>query len=258
MTNAKTNANSFLTADMLANARLGTFTGLVITKRGALRGKGADRKRYGDDMVHVCLFTGFRYPGLVQRSLDALMALSDADVLAAAMAKGVKAWHGRGAKATSAELTLDDMAVARAELVASFQATLAGTNSSTTDQVFEPLVVDGEPVRGCRVYKGQTPEAEAAGAKPPATPGTVYLQGLRVSSRVLVEAVNGPLPKAQSAAKTVAKKLLTRQLPVSNYVSYRLQPGDDWLLRAGGAAAAAASKDGMDFSRVGELVRRLA
>jgi len=253
-----TNANSALIAALLADAKVGTFTGLVTTKAGVERGPKGNKVRYGDDTVHVCVFTGFKYLGLVQRSLDALATLKDADVLAAAQAKGVTAWSGRGKKAVEVGLTLADIQAARAELVESYTKTLDPNeaSTSTTADVFEPLTVDGGNVRGCRVYKGQTPEAIAAGVKAPAKVGTVYLQGLQVSSRVIEAAPNGPKPAAKSAAKTVAKGLLTKQLPISKYVSYRLEPGDSWLLRAGGPAIAAASSAGLDFSRVGEVVAR--
>jgi len=243
-----TNANSPLLSALLADARVGTFTGLVTTKRGVERGPKGNKVRYGDDTVHVCVFTGFKYLSLVQRSLDTLATLMDADLLAAAQAKGVKAWLGRGKNAVQVELTAQDFADARAELVESYNKTLSGTNESTTDDVFEPLVRDGKTVRGCRVYTGQTPESAKAGRKPAAKVGTIYLQGLQVSSRVITEAPNGPKPASKSGAKTVAKRLLTRNLPVSKYVSYRLQPGDDFILRSGGTAQLAAEKDGLVFT----------
>jgi len=248
--NAHTNANSNLIASLLADAKVGTFTGLVTTKRGTERGAAGNKVRYGDDTVHVVVFTGFKYEGLVQRSLNLLSTLSDTDILAEAQEKGIKAWQGRGKNAVEVELTLADVQEARADLVASYQRTLDPNqpSTSTTAHVYEPLVVDGETVRGCRVYKGQTPEAEAAGVETPAKPGTIYLQGLQVASKVLVAAVNGPVPKAQSAAKTVAKDLFVKHLPIRRYVSYRLEPGTDFLLRAGGTAEVEAEKDGIHFT----------
>lgn len=252
-----TNANSNLIAGILANARVGTFTGLVTTKRGAERGRGANRKRFGDDTVHVCLFTGFKYLGLVQRSSEMLATITDAEILAEVQDKGIKGWNGRGAKAVEVELTLADIADARAELVDSFTKTLAGTNTSTTDDVFEPLVRNGKTVRGARVYTGQTPAAKARGDKPAAEVGTIYLQGLQVSSRVITPAPNGPLPASKSAPKSVAKRMLRKRLPISRYVSYRLQPGDDFLLRSGGTAQVAAEKDGIVFTpEVQDAIKR--
>ena len=246
--NAKTNANSNLIAALLADSRVGTFTGLVTTKRGAERGPKGNKVRYGDDTVHVCIFTGFKYIGLVERSLEMLATVTDAEVLAAAQDKGIKGWNGRGKNAVQVELTAADFAADRAELVASYQSSIDGTNSSTTDDVFEPLVKDGKPVRGARVYTGQTDAAAKAGVKPAAKVGTIYLQGLKVSSRVITPAANGQLPASKSAPKSVAKRLLTNRLPISKYVSYRLQPGDDFLLRCGGTAQVEAEKAGIHFT----------
>jgi len=257
----KTNANSALIATLLADARVGTFTGLVTTKAGIERGPKGNKVRYGNDEVHVCVFTGFKYLGLVQRSLDMLTTLTDATILAAAQDKGIKAWSGRGKNAVQVDLTLADIALARAEMVDSFNKTLDPNEASdsTTADVFEPLTVGGETVRGCRVYKGQTDAAKAAGVKAPAKVGTVYLQGLLVSSRVITPAANGPKPASKSAAKTVAKSLLRRHLPISKYVSYRLEPGSDFLLRAGGTAVVEAEKAGLHFTEaVRDAIRRSA
>lgn len=82
-----------------------------------------------------------------------------------------------------------------------------------------------EAVRGCRVYTGQKAEEV----------GTVYLQGLQISSEVIEAAPNGPKPAVNSKPKTLCKNALRRNLPVSRYVSYVLAPNGDWELRAGGA-----------------------
>jgi len=250
-----TNANSALIAAMLASGKVGTFTGLVTTKRGAERGPKGNKVTYGNDTVHVCLFTGFKYAGLVERSLEALAEIDDADVLADALEDGVKAWSGRGKKAVQIDLTLADIQAARAEMVASFESTLAGTNESSNDHVFEPLVVKGKPVRGGRVYQcvADDPAHECkcrdcTGDRKAPRPGTINVQGLKVSSRVITPAPNGPLPPSKSAPKSVAKRLLRSRLPISRYVSYRLEPGTDFLLRVGGTAQVAAEKDGIVFT----------
>ena len=240
-----TNANSTLISTLLSDARVGTFTGLVTTKTGAERGRGANRKRYGDDTVHVCVFTGFKYPALVERSLDMLPSITDAEILAEITERGIKGWSGRGKSAVEVRITEADIAEARADLEASLQRRLDGTASSTTDEVFEPLVHNGETVRGARVYTGQTAAAKAAGKAAPAKEGTIYLQGLQVSSRVIEAAPNGPIPKAKSAPKVVAKRLFEKRLPLSRYVQYKLEPGTDFILRAGGTAVAEAVKAGV-------------
>lgn len=235
MSTVTTNSLSPVLAANLASARKGTFTSLIIRKEGETRGPQGSKVKYGDDLVHVVIITGFRYERLVAKSRDALAAMTDAEI-DALVNKGYTGWQGRGAKAVSCPVTRADFDAARAELLDSFDKTLTGTNESTTDHVYEPLVVNGETVRGCRVYTGNPdPTLNAA------TPGTVYLQGLKIGERVLDAAPNGPVPASQSNPKTVAKNVLRSRLPVARYVSYKLDtsvPGA-WLLSAGGTAAAA-------------------
>lgn len=239
MTTMNTNANAPEVAALLADARVGTFTGLVTTKKGTVKGG----VQYDNDTVHTVVFTGFRYDRLVARSLAALDNVDAADIVA----KAAKDGH---------TITTADVDMALAELRDSYTKTLAGTNESTTAHVYEPLVVDGETVRGARVYKCVAETTDANGeprvchcrnctgdAKAP-MPGTIYLQGLRVFNEVLVPAPNGKAPAPKSAAKTIAKNTITRGLPVSKYVSYSLEPGTDFILRAGGAAAVEATKAG--------------
>ena len=51
-------------------------------------------------------------------------------------------------------------------------------------------------------------------------------------------------------ALTIAKNILRARLPVSKYVSYRLEPGTDFVLRAGGTVALEATKSGMTVDPV--------
>jgi hypothetical protein len=239
-----TNANSAIIATLLADARVGTFTGIITTKRGVTRGKGADKKVYGDDQVHAVIFTGFKYERLVQRSLEQLPCI-DANEIVADAAK-----HGN-------VITVADVEMARTELMDSFIKTLAGTNESTTDHVYEALEVNGTKVVGGRVYKcvkgKSNPDTnqpyscrcfDCTGDEKAPKDGTVYIQGLRIWSEILIPAVNGPVPEAKSAPKTIAKDGLRYRLPVSKYVSYAIPKGEDWILRVGGTAAIEATKAG--------------
>lgn len=243
MTAINTNANSALVSALLADARVGTFTGLITTKKGKEAGRGADKKLYGNDQVHVVIFTGFKYDNLVRRSLEALPGI-DAATLVADGAKDGKTF------------TVADVEAARAELVESFTKSSDGTNKSSTDHVYDQLVVNGETVRGGRVYKCVAETKDENGedrichcrtctgdAKAP-LPGTIYLQGLQIHSTVLIPAPNGKAPEPVSAPKTLAKDALRRHLPVSRYVSYALEPGTDFILNAGGTAAVEATKRG--------------
>lgn len=252
-----TNANSTLIAAIMKDSRYGSFTGLVTTKKGKEVGKGADKKVYGNDQVHVLILTGFKYDGLVRRSLEQLPNISADDVIAALAEKG----H---------TVTEADVEEARNELSESYNKSLSGTNVSTTDHVFEPLVVDGETVRGSRVYKcvkdtvnvetNELYECKCRNCNPgdlkAPLPGTVYLQGLQIKSTVLVPGPNGKAPEPKSAPKTLAKNELTKKLPISKYVQYTLEPGQDWILHAGGTAAIEATKKG--FVVTDEIVSVLA
>lgn len=248
-----TNAIAPVLAANLASARKGTFTSLIIRKEGEERGAAGNKVTYGDDLVHVVIITGFKYERLVARSRDRLAAMTDAEI-DALVARGYTGWNGRGAKAVSCSVTRADFDAARTELLDSFDKTLAGTNESTTDHVYEPLTVNGEVVRGCRVYTGNPdPTLNAA------TPGTVYLQGLKIGEKVLDAAPNGPVPASQSNPKTVAKNVLRSRLPVARYVSYKLDAAGGWLLSAGGAAVAACDSNGvtLDADRVEAAVEAL-
>ena len=247
-----TNSISPVLAANLAAARKGTFTSLIIRKEGEERGPGGAKTVYGNDLVQVVIITGFRYENLVARSRDMLANMSDAEV-EALVARGYTGWQGRGAKAVQVPVTRADFDAARAELTDSFDKTLAGTNESTTDHVYEPLLVNGEVVRGSRVYVGNPNGQDAA------TPGTVYLQGLKIGERVLDAAPNGPVPASQSNPKTVAKGVLRSRLPVARYVSYKLDAAGGWLLSAGGAAVAACDTNGvtLDADRVNAAVEAL-
>lgn len=247
-----TNSISPVLAANLASARKGTFTSLIIRKEGEERGAQGSKVTYGDDLVQVVIITGFRYENLVARSRDMLANMSDAEV-DALVARNYTGWSGRGAKAVQVPVTRADFDAARAELTDSFDKTLAGTNESTTDHVYEPLLVNGEVVRGSRVYVGNPNGQDAA------TPGTVYLQGLKIGERVLDAAPNGPVPASQSNPKTVAKGVLRSRLPVARYVSYKLDAAGGWLLSAGGAAVAACDTNGvtLDADRVNAAVEAL-
>jgi len=236
-----TNASSAALAQHLADAKVGSFVGLVIQKQGETRGRGAAKLTYGDDTVHTVIVTGFRYDRLVERSLAKLVGMNPADVVAAGLVDG-----------DGNPVTLADVTTAMSDLAASLQATLDGTNASTTDHVYDPLVVDGQVVRGCRVYKcvAADPAHECkcrdctGDAKAPKA-GTIYLQGLAVGSKVIVPAANGPVPASKSRADVVAKNWIRARLPVGRYVSYRLEAGTDFVLCAGGVAAMKSDEAGI-------------
>lgn len=256
----RTNANSPLLGMLLNSARKGTFTGLITQKVGKTMGPKDAKVTYGDDLVHTVIITGFSYERLVKRSLEALNAINVADIMAEVTKRGLVGYTGRGKNQVQTPVTASDIGEAMMELKDSFNRTLDDNceSESTTAHVYEPLVVDGEVVVGGRVYRcvadtGRKCHCRACteDAKAPKD-GTIYLQGLKVWSKVLTPAANGPIPASKSAAKTVAKNLLRSKLPVNKYVSYRLEPGTDFLLRAGGTAEIEATQDG--FKVTDEIV----
>ena len=270
-----TNANLPALADTLSSARKG-FTGLIIKKAGVTRGGKNNPVVYGDDTVHAVIVTGFKYPSLVERSLARAETLSEAD-LDAVVARGLMGWERvwkKSAKvgdlrAVCAELGLDgtgkkadlvarleaavpggmrqvpvtraDVDAALVGVKADLQRFIDGETEPTNAHVFEPLVVEGEKVRGARVYVGPSDDTQ----EPAAEVGTIYLQGLMIGQKVLTPAANGPVPESKSGAVQVAKKAIRGMLPVSRYVSYKLEKDGDWILNIGGVAAQAADQDGV-------------
>jgi hypothetical protein len=233
--------NATLAGDIAAMNVRATFMSLVTTLVGGERlapgeKRGGKKLRYGDATVRDTFVTGISRVAAMKRRLKVLNALTGAD-LDAFTAEGHEGWTGRGKNATKVAVTRADFDLALSELIASAEKSRDGKNSATHDHVFEGLVVDGERVRGGRVYIGNPNGPDAA------SPGTIYLHGVRVGRKVLKDPVNGWLPASKSAAKTVAKRRIERLLP--RYVSYRLEPGTGFVLNVGAGAAVAADADGV-------------
>lgn len=242
-TTVSTNAaNTVLASDLAAGRASATFTGIVIRLTGSEYGPKGAKVRVGDALVHDTIVSGFKYRNLKDRDIQALLAVTLQD-LRDLEAQNHEAWDRPRAKAAKkVRLVLADYQDALKALLESANKSYAGTNESTTDHVYEPLVVDGELVRGCRVYVGHATDP----SKNCAEPGTVYLQGLRVGRRVLEQPENGwSNPNSRSGVAATAKKLVSRlaKLPSKRYVSYKLDPKGEWVLNLGGAAAAAADAD---------------
>lgn len=233
-----TNAITPSIALSLAQGRRGTFTGLIITKKGQTRGRGGSKKLYGNDTVHVTMVTGFNYEGLVARSKAELQDMISDKAAQIALRDEMNA---KGITSKAGPITLEDVQVGMGELDNSFAKTLTAQSRSTTDHVYEPLVVDGETVRGCRVYKGNPNGDDAAKV------GTIYLQGLKIQEKVLEPAPNGPIPPSNSAGRVVVKNYLRRRLPVGRYVSYALEQGGDYILNIGGSAVTKAEEVGATY-----------
>lgn len=245
-------------AATLAGAKRGTFTGIVTRLVGATRGPKGAKVRYSDALVHDTIVTGFSYRGLKARDRAILENITDAD-LQVLVDAGHEAYdHPRRKTAALVALTLKDFRDAVNAMIESCKKSEAGTNTATTDDVYESLEVNGSPVRGARVYVGNPNGDDAAPV------GTIYLSGLRVGRSVLEQPENGWLPAGKKGASSKAKGLIvsTFKLPSRRYVSYKLDPAKagEWILRVGGQAATAADKDGVtvDPTVVAQVVATLA
>ena len=165
-----TNAtNTVLAADLASGRASATFTGIVIRLTGSEYGPKGSKVRVGDALVHDTLVSGFSYINLKERDIAALLAVSLQD-LRDLEAQNHEAWDRPRAKnAMKVRLVLADYQDALKALLESANKSYSGTNEATTDHVYEPLVVDGETVRGCRVYVGHASDP----SKNCAEPGTV-------------------------------------------------------------------------------------
>ena len=240
-----TNANSTTLATLINDSsRCARFASVVTTLKGASRlapgeKRGGLKIRVGNDTVRDTFVAGANYGSLKAKDAVILAALTGAD-LDAMVADGHSAWSGRGAKAVQVTVTRADFDAALAEMIDSTAKTLAGTNTSTTDHVYESMIVDGKALAGYRVYVGPTDP----NATPASTPGTIYVQGLRVGRKV-IEAAEFAKPASKSAAKSVAKRAITRLLPSRRYVSYSLEAGSDFILNLGSDAVSASDAAGI-------------
>jgi hypothetical protein len=234
-----TNANSAKLAEMLADARPG-FAGVIYPKKGKVVGGVL----YGDEVVwdtfnHSGIYAGD--DGLKARDLEALGQVSDKEILDLVTAKDIKGWEGRGANRSLVPVTRMHVQAARAKIEASCLKSMTGRNSSTCDHVYEALVVNGETVRGARVYQCVAGEPglkckcrNCTGDARAPLPGTIYLRGLLERREVITPAANGRAPFPKSNPVTVARRLFESRLPSRKYVQYRFEPGMDFILAIGG------------------------
>lgn len=244
-TNASTSSSTLAAAIAGSrSAQCASIMSVVTTLKGVERlapgeKRGGLKVRMGDDTVRDTFVAGRSYRNLKQRDAVILAALTGAD-LDAMVADGHTAWSGRGKNATQVAVTRADFDAALADMIASTDKSIAGTNSSTTDHVYEPLVVDGKALKGYRVYVGPADPT----ATPKSAPGTIYVQGLRVGRKV-IQAAQYARPVSKSGGKAVAKRVITRLLPSRRYVSYSLEAGSDFILNLGAEAVTASDAAGI-------------
>ena len=245
----KTNAKSSTLAAAIAGSRsaqCASIMSVVTPLKGVTRlapgeKRGGKKVQMGNDVVRDTFVAGRSYRNLKRKDAPILADLAaNPDRLDAMVAEGHMAWSGRGAKAVQVAVTRADFDAALADMIASTDKSIAGTNSSTTDHVYEPLLVDGKALKGYRVYVGPADDS----IKPASTPGTIYVQGLRVGRKV-IQAAQYARPVSKSGGKTVAKRIITRLLPSRRYVSYCLEAGSDFVLNLGAEAVTASDDAGI-------------
>lgn len=222
-----TNATDTTLAENLSNISTdnlgvgqGTMVSIVLRKKGHLSGG----VQYGDDTVHVLVWTGFHYKALVERSLKKLDQLWDSGTLFRDLLKEAID-HG------TYDATIEDVSAAVQELRDSLNKVVNGATTNFEDEntrvsVWEPLVVNGEPVLGAKVYMGSNTDIGK---------GTVYIDGVKLGEKVLKKAAN-PKRAIKSKAKTVIKDILRDKLPVGLYVRYSLNKKDLISLEIGNNA----------------------
>lgn len=254
-TAVQTNATDPTLAERLSEiAKLdqGTLALLNIHKKGVSRGPAGSKTIYGDDFVEVLVWTGFDYLSLVQRSWKKLCAMQAEGNL-------VKTLVGEVQAAGYSAVTVADVCQAIQELSTNFlnviqadeqeqarieaglparQATADNGDEAEQKSVWKPLEVDGQKVKGSKVYMGLGDPNNPRAPKP----GNVYIDGVKLGEHILEPAGNGHW-KAAHKPKTVAKDILRARLPIGLYVRYSLEPDRLLSVLVGDAASAKAKAD---------------
>jgi hypothetical protein len=207
---------------------------------GEVQGSGAAKMRRGAHLMDYTILTGFSYEAMVQRSADALTAAMANPAFVtntvAAMAAAGKADEQTGAAVSATDVidALTGTARGRKGLLTAYSETLAGTNVSTSEHVYDALTVDGDMIPGCKVYTGI---GNAADPKAP-VPGTVYLAGIVIASAVRERDTNGDKIASKRGAVAVAKDWIERELnlPARKYRTFRILPGEAVSLKSGTVA----------------------
>ena len=236
----QTNASDTAAASVLSELTdldQGTLLSVVVQKVGQERGPIGSRVVYGDDLVHVLIWTGFAYRALIERSQKMLNREIQRGGYIERLARATLEEH-EGAK-------IEDVCAAMQETRDWFRRVLAGSGKDPSflpglDSVWEPLMIEGVAVRGARVYTGLCNKKDPRAP----VPGTIYITGVKLGEKVVTPAANGPW-RADSKPKTIAKEVLKEDLPVGLYCQYRLDPDRVCGLTVGKKAAKAAKTEGI-------------
>ena len=200
----------------------GTLAFLTLKKKGTVKGKEGNKITYDDDVVQVLLWSGFSYRDLAARSYQKLHQIWGKGDLTTRLLKAVEA------KGYS-DITLQDASEVIQEVEDSFLKVTGGTagdvppgyedtfGDEMTHHFWDPLKVNGQLVRGAKVYVGP---GDASDPHAP-VPGSIYIDGVKLGEKVLQVAPNGHWKTAHKP-RTVAKDTLHSWLPAGLYVRYSL------------------------------------
>lgn len=174
----------------------GNLALIQVRKKGVVR-RG---KVYGDATVQVLIWTGFDYKALVERSKNKLDQL----LLQGSLISDLTL------NSPHPDTNVADTCAAIQDTQTWFRKVLTPVpkqgQPTDSELAWEPLVVNGQRVRGCRVHRDT---------------GVIYVQGVKLGERIVTPAENGDwVPN--SKAKTVVKNLLHERLPIGLYVQYSL------------------------------------
>jgi hypothetical protein len=208
--------------------------------------------------MEYTLLTGFSYMNMVRRSArmlqEALLSPYFVGEVVALLAETVDEQTGEPINDTDVLDAIFGTERGRKGLLTAYSETLAESNTSSNDHVYEPLMVDGEEVSGCKVYTG---EGDPTDPKAP-VPGTMYLKGVEISSRCVEKSPNGDKILSKRGAVALAKDFIEARLalPASTYRTFRLLPGEALSLKCGGVSLHAAEGEEAQpgAARIGTLI----
>lgn len=177
-------------------------------KKGVQRGRGDQKKTFGDDVVNLTIEVA-SYTSLMTEELSALKNADLQLILNVCGQRAYTCWEGRGKKATERPLTMDDLDQGLMSLISKRERALANNEKSDT-----------------YTYLSQ-------GVKQHNDTGATFIQGILVDEQVIIKAPNGSAPRPKSGGKAVAEKVIARILNLRSrkWRQYDLTKGEVTLIK---------------------------
>lgn len=178
------------------------------SKKGTVRGRGDQKKTYGDDTVNLTIEI-VSYTELMTSELTALQNADLQLILDVCGQRAYTCWEGRGKKATERPLTMTDLDNGLTSLISKREKAIANDEKSET-----------------YTYLAQ-------GVKQHNEKGTTFIQGILLDEQVVVKAPNGSAPHSKSSGKVVAEKVIARILNLRSrkWRQYDLSKGEVTLIK---------------------------